>query len=64
RTPRCLHYLATCYALAPRVDENPRLALDLQGYGREFIHEPDSDAPPPRWTPLESIDPATYFTPA
>ncbi|RDI64693.1 hypothetical protein [Nocardia pseudobrasiliensis] len=61
RTPRCLHYLATCYALARQVDENPRLALELQGFRRDRIDEPDPEAPPPRWTPLESIDPATYF---
>ncbi|MBF6329718.1 hypothetical protein [Nocardia transvalensis] len=63
RTPRCLHYLATCYALTRRVDENPWLALDLQGYRRDLTDEPTTtDTPPPRWTPLDSLDPATYFT--
>ncbi|BCK54733.1 SWIM zinc finger family protein [Nocardia wallacei] len=60
RKPRCLHLLAACYALARRVDENPWLALELQGY-RDTVAPGDSDAPPPRWTPLETIDPATYF---
>ncbi|MFJ1456619.1 hypothetical protein [Nocardia sp. N2S4-5] len=60
RKSRCLHLLATCYALARRVDENPWLALDLQGY-RDTAAPGDSDTAPPRWTPLETIDPATFF---
>ncbi|NKY88015.1 SWIM zinc finger-containing protein [Nocardia veterana] len=61
RTPRCLHLLATCYALARQVDENPWLTLDLQGYrtgGRAAGHT----AAPARWTPLDSVDPALFFT--
>ncbi|MCM6774338.1 hypothetical protein NDR87_14650 [Nocardia sp. CDC159] len=61
RTPRCLHFLATCYALARQVDENPRLALDLQAYHRDLTADPITDAPPPRWTSIDSLDPATYF---
>lgn len=62
RTARCVHVLATFYALARQVDENPRFGLDLQGYG----HDPgpgDSTAPTeaPRWIPLNAVDPATYF---
>ncbi|MFF0487930.1 hypothetical protein ACFYTQ_02795 [Nocardia sp. NPDC004068] len=63
RNPRCLHFLATCYALARRVDENPWLALDLQGYGRALADEPAPDTPPARWTPLDNLDPAAYFAP-
>ncbi|MFI5779668.1 hypothetical protein [Nocardia sp. NPDC051570] len=61
RTPRCLHYLATCYTLARQVDENPWLALDLQGYHRTLTEESDPHTPPPRWTSLDSLDPTTYF---
>ncbi|MGW5382911.1 hypothetical protein [Nocardia sp. NPDC003963] len=65
RTARCVHVLATFYALARRIDEDPRLGLDLQGYG-----QPDHDAAAgdsgagvetSRWVPLGSLDPARYF---
>lgn len=62
RTVRCVHVLATFYAVARQVDEDPRLSLDLQGYGRE--QDPDDSAEPaesPRWVPLNRIDPAVYF---
>ncbi|MGA6204855.1 hypothetical protein ACPESR_08850 [Nocardia testacea] len=65
RTARCLHVLATFYALARRVDEDPRLSLDLQGYR----HPEHGDAPgesggepdAPRWVPLTALDPAMFF---
>ncbi|WP_280268083.1 hypothetical protein [Nocardia wallacei] len=60
RKSRCLHLLATCYALAHAVDENPWLALDLQGY-RDTAAPTATDAPPPRWTPLDTLTPATFF---
>ncbi|MBF6175096.1 SWIM zinc finger family protein [Nocardia blacklockiae] len=63
RNPRCLHLLATCYALALRIDENPWLALDLQGYRESSPTSTDPDTPPPRWTPLDTLDPATFFSP-
>lgn len=65
RTARCLHVLATFYDLARRVDEDPRLSLDMQGYGH-----PDQGAGPddsgggpetPRWIPLNTLDPAMFF---
>ncbi|WP_024805957.1 SWIM zinc finger family protein [Nocardia sp. BMG51109] len=63
RKSRCLHLLATCYALARAVDENPWLALELQGY-RDTDNAPaDTDAPPPRWTPIDTLDPAMFFGP-
>ncbi|PPJ23498.1 hypothetical protein C5E45_28790 [Nocardia nova] len=63
RNPRCLHLLASCYALARAVDENPWLSLDLQGYRSGGAAESGTaDAPPARWTPLDSLDPATFFT--
>ncbi|MBU3065944.1 hypothetical protein KO481_31040 [Nocardia sp. NEAU-G5] len=62
RTPRCLHVLATYYALARRIDETPWLALDLQGYRAAAPPTGNDPAtPPPRWTPLDTLDPATYF---
>ncbi|WP_067547771.1 SWIM zinc finger family protein [Nocardia crassostreae] len=69
RGERCLHMLATCYALAMRIDENPWLALDLQGYGRilrsagqaDGTAEGAAEIPPPRWIPIDTLDPATFF---
>lgn len=61
RTPRCLHVLATYYALARRIDESPWLALDLQGFGSTSPVDSDPAAPPPRWQPFDTIDTATYF---
>ncbi|MFF3572479.1 hypothetical protein [Nocardia jiangxiensis] len=62
RTPRCLHLLATCYALARQIDENPWLALDLQGYHSSTAEQsPTNETPVPRWTPITSLDPATFF---
>ncbi|RDI44685.1 SWIM zinc finger family protein [Nocardia mexicana] len=61
RKPRCLHLLATCYALARRVDESPWLALDLQGYRDSATAPADTGAPLPRWTALDTLDPATFF---
>ncbi|MBB5911155.1 putative Zn finger protein [Nocardia transvalensis] len=61
RKPRCLHFLATCYTLARRIDENPWLALDLQGYRESTATTTDPATPPPRWTPLDSLDPTTFF---
>lgn len=60
RTARCLHVFATLYAIARRVDENPRVALELQGY---FDATAESDAPAQeqRWTPLHTLDPAGFF---
>ncbi|MFE3228722.1 hypothetical protein [Nocardia sp. NPDC059228] len=62
RNARCLHMLATCYAVVRLIDENPWLALDLQGY-RSAPPATDTDAPVsvPRWTPIDALDPAVYF---
>jgi uncharacterized Zn finger protein len=59
RTPRCLHFLATCYTVARMIDENPWLALDLRGF--RSTSEDSTPAPPPRWTPIDMLDPVTYF---
>ncbi|WP_237748153.1 hypothetical protein [Nocardia brasiliensis] len=44
------------------MDENPRLALELQGYF-QTAHEDDTPAPveAPRWVPINTLDPADYF---
>ncbi|QIS04992.1 hypothetical protein F5X71_24100 [Nocardia brasiliensis] len=63
RSARCLHILVLYYDIARRVDENPRLALELQGY---FQATPEQNTPDPveapRWTPINTLDPTTYFT--
>lgn len=65
RTARCLHVLATFYALARRVDEDPRLSLDLQGYGHPEHNaapgESGGESDAPRWVPLNTLDPAAFF---
>ena len=62
RTPRCLHLLATCYALSRQIDENPWLALDLQGYRLPAAERSQpANTPAPRWTPIASLDPTTFF---
>ncbi|WP_067566774.1 hypothetical protein [Nocardia acidivorans] len=62
RNERCLHYLATCYALARQVDETPWLALELQGFRSGGTTEvAGAQSHPARWTPLSSLDPAAYF---
>ncbi|GAA5055444.1 hypothetical protein [Nocardia callitridis] len=61
RSPRCLHVLATYYDVARRVDDHPRLALEIQGYFQGG--QPDSEAAPQehRWIPISTLDPADYF---
>ncbi|MGW4768241.1 hypothetical protein ACWEO2_09370 [Nocardia sp. NPDC004278] len=61
RSARCVHVLAVYYDLARRVDEDPRLALDLQGYFRAAPEDPAAPVESPRWTPLNALDPADYF---
>ncbi|APA99936.1 SWIM zinc finger-containing protein [Nocardia seriolae] len=62
RNARCLHMLATCYAVIRLIDENPWLALDLQGY-RSTAPAAEAETPTsiPRWTPIDALDPAVYF---
>ncbi|MFD4357076.1 hypothetical protein ACFWPX_31310 [Nocardia sp. NPDC058518] len=63
RTARCVHVFATLYTIARKVDENPRLALELQGY---FDATTDADLPAqePRWTSINTLDPTQFFVPA
>ncbi|UGT42651.1 SWIM zinc finger family protein [Nocardia yamanashiensis] len=63
RNDRCLHVIVLLYTLAQRVDENPWLALDLQGYrsGGAPDAETKATVAPPRWTPIDVLDPAAFF---
>ncbi|WP_420879510.1 SWIM zinc finger family protein [Rhodococcus sp. (in: high G+C Gram-positive bacteria)] len=61
RTAPCLHLLAVLYEIARRVDEEPRVALDLQGYAVAAPSDSEGPAQPARWTPLGALDPATFF---
>jgi len=63
RNPRCVHLLAVLYDIARRVDENPGLAVALQGYF-DAERGAETEAPAPRWIPLHTLDPAGYFEPA
>ncbi|WP_410869647.1 hypothetical protein [Nocardia sp. A7] len=60
RTARCVHVFATLYTIARRIDENPRLALELQGYF-DATTESDTPAQESRWTLLHTLDPAYFF---
>ncbi|WP_109527627.1 MULTISPECIES: hypothetical protein [Nocardia] len=62
RTARCVHVLSTIYDTARRVDENPRLALEIQGYfGVSDAARDSVEVEAPRWTPIDALDPADYF---
>lgn len=62
RNARCLHMLATCYAVVRLIDETPWLALDLQGYRSAPPETADETSVSiPRWTPIDALDPAVYF---
>ncbi|WP_432927975.1 hypothetical protein ACQPZZ_00795 [Microbispora sp. CA-135349] len=63
-TPRCAHELAVYYDMARRIDDDPRIALDVQGFFRASAG--GGQAPPEataqRWIALNALDPAAYFT--
>ncbi|WP_330256730.1 hypothetical protein OG874_20540 [Nocardia sp. NBC_00565] len=61
RTPRCVHVLAVYYDMARRIDEDPRSALDIQGYFQAAQDDSLARAEIPRWTPINILDPAVYF---
>ncbi|MEU9336278.1 SWIM zinc finger family protein [Streptomyces sp. NPDC048290] len=52
----CVHVLATLYALSQRVDERPRLAVEL----RTSAWEPATPADPD-WTPLAELGVADFY---
>ncbi|MBF6296795.1 hypothetical protein IU459_04455 [Nocardia amamiensis] len=64
RSVRCVHVLAVYYEMARKVDENPRLALEIQGYFAASPQDSDESAPPARWTPISALDPSRFFTTA
>ncbi|WP_433656345.1 hypothetical protein ACQPW1_34610 [Nocardia sp. CA-128927] len=61
RIARCLHVLAVFYDMARRVDENPRLALEVQGYFLAAQDDSPVHVEVPRWVPINTFDPANYF---
>ncbi|MBF6453976.1 hypothetical protein [Nocardia cyriacigeorgica] len=63
RTDRCVHVLAVLYDMARRIDETPRLALEIQGYFTAADAPPGAEATvePARWIPLNTLDPVGWF---
>ncbi|MDI9915422.1 hypothetical protein [Rhodococcus sp. IEGM 1379] len=63
-TGRCIHVLAVYYEMARHVDDDPRIALDIQ----DFFHVSSGSnrvstaALPQRWIALNALAPADYFT--
>ncbi|MEJ9080860.1 hypothetical protein WKY82_20810 [Gordonia malaquae] len=60
RTAGCIHVLTLLYDTVRRVDEDPRIALQLRGFHDSVDAPPESEAVP-RWTPLSALDPATFY---
>ncbi|MDF0529331.1 SWIM zinc finger family protein [Tsukamurella sp. 8F] len=52
----CVHILATLYALSMRIDERPRLALELRMAGSDAVDDADRE-----WIPLDDLDVATFY---
>ncbi|MEU2792557.1 hypothetical protein [Streptomyces sp. NPDC007100] len=63
-TSRCVHVLAVYYEMAQRVDDDPRIALDIQGFFRTASDGADisTAVTPQRWIALNTLDPADYFS--
>ncbi|WP_326623181.1 hypothetical protein OG863_39640 [Streptomyces decoyicus] len=62
-TPRCIHVLAAYYEMARRVDDDPRIALDVQEFFRASSDstEVPTAVTPQRWIALNALNPADYF---
>ncbi|MGW9170827.1 hypothetical protein [Streptomyces decoyicus] len=62
-TARCIHVLAVYYAMAQRIDDDPRIALDIQNFFRASSDgaEVSTAVSPQRWVALNSLDPADFF---
>lgn len=56
RTRLCVHLLATCYEMARRCDERPRMALMLRGLA-EIVAPTNVSR-----IPISMIDPRTFYT--
>ncbi|MCM6771868.1 SWIM zinc finger family protein [Nocardia sp. CDC159] len=52
----CVHILATLYALSMRVDERPRLAVELRMDSAAVAEAGDPD-----WIPLTELDPGAFY---
>jgi uncharacterized Zn finger protein len=63
-TGSCVHVVAIYYEMARRVDDDPRIALDVQEFSRAVpaSARPTTTASPQRWVALNALDPARYFT--
>ncbi len=61
RSARCLHLLALLYDVTAHVDDDPSLALSLQGYGTVEVAGEAVEVPAPRWTPLSEFDPRDFY---
>ncbi|MFZ2238450.1 MAG: SWIM zinc finger family protein [Gordonia amarae] len=59
RGDRCLHILASLYALATLVDHEPTTALTVQGYTPGTAPH-SGNGPTQRWTPLSAFDVRDY----
>lgn len=72
RGDRCVHILATLYALAAAIDHRPTLALELQGFDRFPAAQSDSEPgsgsgserqSTARWVPLAGLGIRDYWDP-
>lgn len=63
-TPRCVHVLAVYYEMARCIDDDPRIALDVQGFFRASSDSTrvSTAVTPQRWIALNALNPADYFT--
>ncbi len=69
-TGRCIHVLAVYYEMARHVDDDPRIALDVQEFfnisSGSTVSSNSTPVPtaalPQRWIALNALDPADYFT--
>lgn len=59
RTP-CVHHLATIYALAGRIDEEPALAVTLRSNPRKTRVAVGAEQPG-EWIPLHKIDASRFY---
>lgn len=63
-TPRCIHVLAVYYDMALRIDDDPRIALEIQDFLRARSNHAVqlAAAAQQRWIALNILNPADYFT--
>lgn len=61
RSAHCVHVLAVYYAMARQVDDQPRIALEIQDYFRAVQGGTNAPEAASRWTAISALDPAGYF---